>query len=94
MLYKKLYFHISKIFGKYNTIIFIYENNFAGFAYPKCEIEPLFEFDDEAINPGLEFIDEEVNDLLNNVKLLVSRYNDLFATNSFWVSQQLSSIRL
>lgn len=89
---KKLYKRLRSMFGEGDAIRFIHENNFAGFSYPRCKIDPLFEFEQESINPDFEFIDKDMQELLIKLKNIIPQFNDLLVSNTFWVDKERNHV--
>lgn len=89
---KKLYCHLRSMFEEGDTIRFIHENNFAGFSYPRSKIDPLFEFEHDSVNPDFEFIDKDMQELLIKLKNIIPQFNDLLASNTFWVDKERNHV--
>ena len=68
------------------SIAFLRENNFAGFAFRIDNLDDIYKFAHEFENPDFEFIDTDLNNILNNLKLHTKNFISLIGLNTWSIS--------
>ncbi len=84
---KALLMQIKSIISS-NSIQFLRSHSFAGNSYRKESVEDFFQYSYSCTNPEFEFIDPEINKLLDALTLQIKRFLGVLSENTWHVENK------
>jgi HNH endonuclease len=82
-----VYEQLTQILPWNGSIRFIRTNNFAGFSFNLDHLDDLHRFEYECENPSFEFVDSDLDGLLNQLRHYIESFCGLIAVNTFPTSK-------